>query len=235
MGEGIILNTRPALYRERFHEAFSSIGWPIIDYPVLSEEALSPFVPPPQGFDAVIFTSPMAVRFFPVGEVWRSKLAFAVGPGTLDAARAAGFTNVVQTGSDADDLKRYLARAVFAKALYPSGEDVTSDFSEAFPGKIQRVVLYRMVAREALAGEIVVAIKNAKAVIAPVFSKRSAAVLGDLLNKAGLTSADITVVGISDEVLTGNGPWRARAVAAQPTLEAVAAAAKKIIAGVPAP
>jgi uroporphyrinogen-III synthase len=233
MGEGIILNTRPVFYRERFHEAFAGAGWPIVDFPVLREEALSAFVPPPQGFDAIIFTSPMAVRFFPPAEAWRPKLAFAVGPGTLDAARAAGFTNAVQTGSDADDLKKYLARAVFAKALYPSGEDVTADFSEAFPGKIQRIVLYRMVAQAALPGEIVAAIKGAKAVVAPVFSKRSAAVLGDLLNKAGIASTNVIAVGISEDVF-GDGPWRSRAVAAQPTLEAVAQAAKKVIAGVSA-
>ena len=63
-------------------------------------------------------------------------------------------------------------------------------------------------------------------VLAPLFSRRSAETLADLLSKAlptGTGPANITAVAISAEALTP-GPWTRTVIAGEPTLAGVAAA-----------
>ena len=226
MDEGLILNTRPGFFRARFHEAFAGVGWPIVDCPVLSPVPASVTVPAPSAFDVVIFTSQLAVSMFPMSDGWRSKKVYAVGPGTAEAARAAGFANVLRTGFNADEMRRYLATAAFGAALYPSGEEVTMDLALDMPGRIHRIVIYRMIPRGDLPAEIIAQATNGRPILAPLFSQRSAIVLSDLLSKAGLTAtnAQMTAIAMSDEILSAApGPWQTRVVAAQPTLEAMAA------------
>ena len=229
--KGLILNTRPLVYRERVHAAFADLGLPIIDCPLMVPEQLSALLPPPDVFDALIFTSPLGVRFFSGAPQWRSKKVFALGPGTEDAAKNAGFTDITRTGFDADDMLDVLARATFKKALYASGEDVTVDIADNLPDRVQRVTLYRMIARPDLPKDVVDAVHGGKQLFAPLFSKRSAAVLNDILIKAGLNrqNMQMTAVGISPDVVAGEGPWRESTAAADPTLEAVAAAMSDVI------
>ena len=231
MAAGLILNTRPLVYRERVHAAFADLGLPIIDCPVMVPEQISALLPPPDAFDAVIFTSPLGVRFFSSGAPWRTKKVFALGPGTEEAAKNAGFTDITRTGFDAEDMVYVLDRAPFKKALYVSGEDVTVDIAENLPGRVQRVTLYRMIARTDLPKDVLDAAQGGKHVFAPLFSKRSAAVLNDILIKAGLNrqTMQMTAVGISPDVVAGEGAWRESAAAAEPTLEGVAATMRDVI------
>src|SRR5262249_533985 len=143
-------------------------------------------IPPPGAFDLVIFTSQAAIMFFPDAPAWLAKKVCAVGEATAAAARAAGFRQVIQTGDDAADLKRYLAGATFGPALHSSAEDVAHDLSADFPGRVERIVTYRMRARTELPAELVGPISSGCLVLAPLFSRRSAIVLADLLNKAGV-------------------------------------------------
>jgi len=228
----VILNTRPALYGERFHQAFAALNEPIVDCPVLAPVAINVTLPPPDGFDAVIFTSQVAVTLFPSDAVWHAKKAYAVGPVTAAAARDAGFSDVIATGYDAIELTRAIALADFKRALYPSARDVTSDLELAFPGRIRRVETYAMIAQRTLPEKLLRDIAAGETVIAPLFSRRSAIALADLLNNAGIRidTARITAVGLSAKVLDGiPGPWRAQAVAANPTLDSVVDAASHVL------
>jgi uroporphyrinogen-III synthase len=231
MAEGLILNTRPLVYRERVHAALADAGLPILDCPLMVPQAISALLPPPDTFDAVIFTSPLGVRFFSSGAVWRTKKVFALGPGTETAAKEAGFTDITRTGFDAEDMVYVLDRAKFSKALYASGEDVTVDLADNLPGRVQRVSLYRMIALTDLPADVIDAAKAGQHIVAPLFSKRSAAVLNDILNKAGLNRQNMhmTAVGISAEVVAGEGPWRDSTAPAEPTLEAVVAMVRDVI------
>ena len=227
----MILNTRPLVYRERVHAAFVDLGLPIIDCPVMVPEQISALLPPPDVFDALIFTSPLGVRFFSSAAPWRTKKVFALGPGTEEAAKNAGFTDITRTGFDAEDMIYVLDRAPFKKALYVSGEDVTVDMAENLPGRVQRVTLYRMIARTDLPKDVLEAAQGGKHVFAPLFSKRSATVLNDILSKAGLNrqNMQMTAVGISAEVIAGESAWRESAAAKEPTLEGLVAAMRDVI------
>ena len=227
----MILNTRPEFYRDRFHEAFAHIGLPILDCPVLTAESTGVALPGPEAFDAVIFTSQIAATMFPALGEWQSKKAYVVGPGTAGAARAAGFSDVVCTGADAEDMERQLVNELFRNALYVSAEDVTKDLSEVFSARVRRLPIYRMAPLADLPDSVLNAVRDNAQVIAPLFSRRSAATLAILLGRARIApdSTHIYAVGISDDVFAAEeGPWHCRAVATHPNLDAVVARTREV-------
>ncbi len=222
----MILNTRPIFYRERFHDAFSEIGLPILDSPVLEVEALSDALPNPTSFDALIFTSQIALSQFPSLVDWLHKKVYVVGQATADAARAAGFKDIICTGEDAEDMERCLHKEPFKKGLYASAQDVAKDLAQVFQDRVVRQVVYRMVPVDTLPASVVSKIKEKSTIIVPLFSKRSAIVAGDLFLQAHLIreSTDLHAVGISDDVFaTSEGPWHSRTVAPHPTQAAMVA------------
>ncbi len=223
---GLILNCRPAFYQERFHAAFGDLPWAILDCPITHPEPLSVATPPPAGFDTLIFTSQMGVATFAPDPQWLAKKVFAVGQGTAEAALAAGFTQVYQTGFDIADMRQCLSDETFTSALYPSADEVTADLELEFPGRIRRIVTYRMRPRPDLPPQVTTPALQGIAIIAPLFSRRGTEILTDILGKAGITAdnARITAVGISANVFAASrGPWHRQAVADQPTLDSVVA------------
>jgi uroporphyrinogen-III synthase len=214
---GLILNTRPTFYHERFHEAFGDLDWPIYDIPLTLPEPVPGDIPPAGKFDVLIFTSQLGVSAFPNDPQWLPKKVLTVGPGTTDAAKAAGYTDVLQTGLEVEDMRRYLTHTPFGRALYPSGDEVTADLAEEFAGRVERVVVYRMIPRMGVPPQLLAEIKKGTPIAATVFSHRGAVILADLLAKAGITAenAHIALVGISANAVIP-GPWQKQFVAAQP-------------------
>lgn len=252
-----------ARFHEVFGEALGA-GWTIVDCSVLTAEPLPVQLPPSGGFDLILFTSQIAASLFPIGSAqvekkmltvgttvantftsqvsetlgsaWAGKKVLAVGEATANAARAAGFTYVIDTGKDIDDMRAYLARTGFGQALYPSAEDVSADLSREFAGRVKRVVTYRMVPRAGLDLEALAPGWAGAPVLAPLFSKRSAETLAGLLTKALAErggQANIAAVAISAEALV-DGPWASRTVAAEPTLAGMAEAGAKVARGMTA-
>ncbi len=242
-----------ARFHAAFGEVLGA-DWTIVDCPVLTAEPVPAQLPSAGGFDLILFTSQIAAALFPIGSAWTEskvlgegvetaqvisaarqvslgsawsgKKVLAVGEATASAARAAGFTYVLDTGKDVDDMRAYLARAGFGRALYPSAEDVSADLAQEFAGRVQRIVTYRMVPRAGLDLDAVAPGWRTAPVLAPLFSRRSAETLADLLSKAlptGTGPANITAVAISAEALTP-GPWTRTVIAGEPTLAGVAAA-----------
>ena len=231
--QGLVLNSRPVAYRSRVHAAFAPLlgpEWRIIDSPVLVAEPLAVTLPAPEAVDLVIFTSQMAVAAFKGTSAWRDKKVLAVGEATANAAVGAGFARVIEAGPDIGGLRQMLAQATFHSALYLSGADVTAALDQEFVGRVTRVVNYQMLPAVALSTELKTAGWERLPVLAPVFSRRSATILADLLDKAGVTAgaANIIAIGISEDAIA-EGPWRARHVATEPTLAAVAACAKAVV------
>ncbi len=230
---GVIVNIRPENYRERFHQAFAPIGWKIVDSPVLVPESLHAPLPEAQGYDAVIFTSQVAVDALRESRDWHEKIAYAVGPATAESARRAGFSNTVQTGLDAKDLAAFVASARFQRAFYPSAEDVSADISLDDPLRIHRLAVYRMSPSLGLTDELVTIIRAGRPAVVPLFSRRSAQALERLLRDAGMTAQNtqLSAVCISADVLARDtGPWQRRAVADKPTLEAVVTKTMAVVA-----
>jgi len=234
---GLILNTRPTFYQERFHAVFGELPWAIYDCSITLPEPVSVDVPPPHMFDALIFTSQLALSIFPHTAEWLYKKVFAVGPGTAEYATAIGYKDVTQTGQDADDMRRFLADARFNAALYPSAADVSVDLPLEFPGRIRREIVYRMVPRPSLPQHLVSQMTQGTHIAAPLFSRRGAEILEGLLKAAGVDAknANIDAIGISanvfTDVATKAGPWRRQFVADNPTLGDLASKTGEVIEG----
>jgi uroporphyrinogen-III synthase len=232
MTNGVLLNIRPANYRERFHAAFAPIGWSIVDSPVLVPEPTGAGLPAAEDFDAVIFTSQIAVDVLAAAPGWLDTTAYGVGPATTEAARRAGFSKAVQTGFDAADLAQFLSHAGFRRAFYPSAEEVSADLSLDDPLRIRRLAVYRMVAAHDLSEEALAAVRIRQPLVVPLFSRRSAKAFEKLLKSAGISAknANLCAVSISADILGDEGgPWQQRAVADNPTLEAMVAATVKMV------
>ena len=226
MADGVIVNIRPANYHERFHEAFARVGWRIIDSPVLTPEPMGVALPDPGGFDALIFTSQIAVDMMGDDPAWREMMAYAVGAATAEAARRAGFSRTIQAGLDSKDLADVLAAAGFRRAFYPSAEDVGTDVSLDDPLRIRRLAVYRVVPSRTLSPAFLKRARDGGPTIVPLFSRRSAQTLEGLLRESGISdrATCLVAVAISADVLGPDaGPWQRRGVADKPTLEAVVA------------
>jgi uroporphyrinogen-III synthase len=230
--QGLILNTRPALYHERFHNAFGDLPWAIYDCPLTYAQPIGAAFPSPAAHDALIFTSQIAVHMFFADPSWRLKTVYAVGEATAKAAVRAGYARVTQTGENVDHLRQHLATQSFVSAFYPSAEEISADLPHEFLGRITRVATYKMVPRESLPDQLVQQAMRMH-VVAPVFSRRNAVILADLMQKAGLTQANsaVTAVGMSNDVFEGvQGPWHRQFEAKVPIMKAIVAKTGEAIA-----
>lgn len=220
----MILNLRPAPHRDAFHRLFGGFGLPIVDCPLLRPEAINDPLPAPDDFDAVIFTSQIALDFFPVDPTWRTKTAYAVGAATAAAARAAGFEDVVCTGQDAADLAALFQASDTQRAFYPSAEEPAVELAAQFPERVARQAVYRMIASLDLPAPAIAALGGEEVVYAPSFSRRTTLSLVSALSRAGVDkAANLTVIGISRAAVElPSAPWGTTLVALEPTAPSIA-------------
>ncbi len=221
-----ILNTRPAIYRARTAAAFAGTGLPVVDWPLFTPHATARAWPAPDSFDAVLFTSQVAVAFAP--PAWHGLTAYVVGKGTEAAALAAGFKLVIRTGQDAADMVQALQGAQFQRALYASGADITTDLAATFPGRVERLAVYEMAAEDRVPETVVERIEKGGA-IAPLFSRQTGRELARQLTGAQVDLGSIDAIGMSANVFDPPNIWRREIVAKAPTLDGIAQAVTDLI------
>ena len=222
-----ILNTRAEIHRARTEAAFAGLPWPVVHWPMFTARPTGADWPAPEEFDAVIFTSQIAVPLVPLA--WRAKTAYAVGEATAATARDAGFGDVFVTGIDATQMIETLKGIAFRRALYPSATDVAEDVAAALPDKITRLPVYAMDPEPELPAWLIERLRGAARVVAPLFSRRNAAQLAAVLRRAGLAGL-IDAIGVSSDVFErGTASWRTQNVAVQPTLDSVVAELRRVI------
>ena len=159
-----LLVTRPEPDNARTAEALRARGHDVTLAPVLR-------VAPEVGADlgdgpwaAVLITSANAARAVaehPRNETCLRVPAFCVGGRSAEAARAAGFAEVVSANGDAGDLARLVAAHAAARApnhplLWLAGEDRAGDLAGALAPHgitVRTVTIYRAVAETALPAE----------------------------------------------------------------------------------
>jgi hypothetical protein len=112
----------------------------------------------------------------------------------------------------------------FQMALYACAEEVTKDLAGAFPSRVTRLSIYRMVPLATLPSAVERAVKQEFHIIVPLFSRRSAVSAAELFGRAKAASgcARLYAVGISSDIFAAEeGPWQCREVASSPTLDSV--------------
>lgn len=147
-----LLVTRPEPDNVRTAAALRAKGHEVMLAPLLRIEALADAELGTPPWAAVMLTSAngaRAVQSHPRRGALLSLPVLAVGRGSADAARAAGFADVTSADGDADDLVK-LAAARFAGShqplLYLAGEDRSGDLASALAAKrlaVRTVVVYR--------------------------------------------------------------------------------------------
>jgi uroporphyrinogen-III synthase len=181
------------------------------------------------GAQAVLLTSANGARAVAGRTEAHALPAFAVGAATAEAARRAGFERVESADGDVNSLAALVAARLKPEdgaLLHVSGHVVAGDLAAALPAfEVRRAVLYEAEAAKDLSGTTAAALRAGEVDGALLFSPRTAAILAELAQKAGLAEAfrGVTAFCLSEAVAEAARPlpWRRLAVAARPEQSAL--------------
>jgi uroporphyrinogen-III synthase len=194
MREMRVLVTRPEHDAKPTAKRLKALGHEAVIDSVLAIEPV-PFEAGEE-FDALAITSANAVRV-----LGREKLAsflarplFAAGSQSAEAARGAGFPNVVACGGDARALAATLSDELRggARVLYLAGEDRAQDLAALAAGEgiaVETKVVYRAVAATRLRQETLARLRAGEIGAVLHYSRRSAEIFLALVNKENLGEA----------------------------------------------
>jgi uroporphyrinogen-III synthase len=190
-------------------ERARSLGLDAMAMPLFGIHALDWAPPDPNDFDAVLATSANAFAHGGdgLGE-FRDFPLYAVGAATAEAARAAGFTNVVAGSGNVDELLSSLPPEV--RLFHPCGRD-RRDLGSAR----QRITSVPVYAAEVLPmPDDFAAIANA---VVAVHSPRAGKRFAELADTAGIDRATVRIAAISEAAAAAAGTgWVDIASAAEP-------------------
>jgi uroporphyrinogen-III synthase len=177
-----LLVTRPEPDNERTATALRALGHEVMLAPLLHIEAIDADLGAGP-WAAILLTSANAARAIMAhprrGELLRLPVV-AIGRSSAEAARAAGFADVVSADGDGRDLAR-LAAARFAGSrlplLYLAGEDRARDVAGELAAQgltVRTVVVYRAASAAALPPDVLALLRQGRIDGVLHFSRRSA-------------------------------------------------------------
>lgn len=231
-----LLLTRPHAQSVRFAESLRSAlpGLRVTIAPLLRIALDPPGAAAADGVAGLIFTSENGVAGFVAGCARRDVPAWCVGPRTAEAARAAGFATVHQGGGDARALIAELtAVRPDGPLLHVRGRHAAADISGALNAAgigARDLVVYDQQAQP-MPPEGAAALASRGDVVVPVFSPRSARLLGVHLPQGG-PRARLHLVAISDaaaQPLAGHGAIHAQHIVSAPDAAAMHSMVAKVI------
>lgn len=222
-----ILLTRPAAQSTRFADALRQrfAGIRIVSSPLIAPRFLSPPLPD-RNWTALILTSEtaaLAARRIVADGAALPRTAFCVGDRTAEAAHAAGFEPLSAQG-DADTLVALiLSHNPQSPLLHLQGQHSRGDIAKRLISagiETDQVIVYAQDA-QSLTPEAMQILTGAAPVIAPLFSPRTAQILGSECARINLT-APLTIVALSSAVATAAAPLTAHtSIAARADAEAM--------------
>ncbi|QIE55075.1 uroporphyrinogen-III synthase [Pikeienuella piscinae] len=127
----LVLLTRPRRQSDAFAAEIAADGWDALIWPVMEIVHLLPAPPDLSDADALIFTSARALEALLQHGPPPALPAYCVGPATADAARRAGFDEVIEGGGDAVRLLAVLKAAGLSRPAHVRGRDIAMDISAA--------------------------------------------------------------------------------------------------------
>ena len=195
-----LLVTRPEDDAVRTAAALRAGGHSVLVAPLLRIEALSAELRGP--WAAALITSANAARAVSVhrrgGDILRLPV-FAVGDRSAEAARAAGFTDVISADGAVADLARLVAGRCApggAPLIYLAGEDRAGDLAgdlAAHGIDVRVVAVYRARPAEVLPGDAARALAAGEIDAVLHYSRRSAATLLRLADEAQVLNAVLSL------------------------------------------
>lgn len=212
-----LLVTRPQPEAASFADALAAAGHEAVLAPLLTIEGAGEA---PQALfqdvDAIALTSARALPFLVSPESLAVPL-YAVGPASAEAARRAGFSQVIQGGGDAAALAETLRGNLPAGSLvlHPSGAQQARDLSTLLSGSsigIRRRIVYRAVTVESLPETAVLSLRSGALDGVTFFSPRTSKTFVRLTNETGLAAKTAALVAfcLSPAVAAGlsGSIWR---------------------------
>ena len=206
---GIVLLTRPLADSRRVAAALAAHGiataiWPLTRIvPAPGPIAIAP------GTTGLVFTSQNAVEAFAGLSPDRTLRAWCVGDRTADAARRAGFANVVSAAGDVQALAGKLAALAPTRLLYLRGDHVSTDLGALLDGTghtLDSQVVYTAQAGDPPGPDIAALLARGQIGTIAVWSRRAAQFLARAVAKnTAWQTARITLVAISNRAA---GPLR---------------------------
>ena len=214
-----LLVTRPEEDAARTAQALRARGHAVLVAPLLRIEAIDADLS--GSWTAVLMTSANAARVVATHRQAAALLhlpAFTVGDRSAEAARAAGFREVISADGALPDLVRLVAGRLAgdkARLLYLAGEDRAGDAMTelaAFAVDLRTIVVYRAAVAAALSGDLSEALQAGRLDGVLHYSRRSAMALLRLADEAGLLNAVLSLAHycLSDDVAA---PLRQRGAA----------------------
>ncbi|MFD1695934.1 uroporphyrinogen-III synthase [Roseibium aestuarii] len=221
------LVTRPDPEGTATAERLRALGHEVLCAPVMREDRLAlPDGLDPRGWTTLAVTSArvaVILASLPVFENLRMLPAYAVGDRTAEALRATGFQTVRSASGAGADLAALIADAQpGARVVYPAAQDRAFDLSGALQAlgvTCDTFDLYRMVPADALAPDILDALRAGQVDRILLYSRRTAEIFVDLLKQASALELlrNQHVVALSETVAAALPNFARVEVARQPT------------------
>lgn len=212
-----ILVTRPRPGADATAARLRALGHHVVVAPLMETRA-TPWQPPATPPGAILLTSAFAARLAgPNANNFKTLPTHTVGSATAAAARAAGFTNVIEGPGNVQALLESVAAAGTPDLLHLAGEDRTPVVMP--PGLTVRTITVYSARLLPLA----------TAPDAPdwvlLYSPRSAAHFAAEIDRLGHPRHRLSIAAISSAALAAAGTgWRAALAAASPDEDALLAA-----------
>jgi uroporphyrinogen-III synthase len=204
-----------------------AMGHEVVMAPLLAIRPRDDVAIPDLAWQAIAVTSANGIRALPAGHRLTSFRTLTVGPQSLKAARAAGFTAEAH-GGDVNGLAAFIRAELDPKAgpiLYLSGAETAGDLAAQLSIAgfgCHRVVLYDAAPAETL-GDVADALRDGRLDAVLLYSPRSAKIWRGLVEAAGLgtAAARLKHLCLSRNVAAAlPGEWPA-AIAASPDEAAI--------------
>ena len=243
-----ILVTRPAETASNTIERLDQLGFKVTHEPVLTVKQLSAELPVKQ-FDGLVLTSANAVPWLDAHWMEDRQLpVFVTGNGTADAARKAGFDNLMIAGGSVlqlaqnlpDLMSRLLPDRKNPCLLYPRAEVVAKDLMALLGDQkigIEDVPVYATHQIESFSHKTDSLFQNGHVDMVMLFSARSGAAFSSLYEKLLGSDADFvpqnrvsfSIIAMSDAIRKVLPPWATKrtVVADLPSLDSMIATVLK--------
>ncbi|MBL6453931.1 uroporphyrinogen-III synthase [Belnapia sp. T6] len=221
-----ILVTRPEPGAAETARRLAALGWDPVEAPAL-QLAPRPLVAP-EAAQALLLTSRAAVPALANSALPRTMPVLTVGAATAEAARAAGFANVIAADGDAAALETLVAARLVPAAgplLLAVGAGYAQDLALALRRRgfrVLRRIAYAAAPAPDLPDPARAALREGRVVAALFFSPRSAQCAIALIRQAGLaaTTPALVALALSPRVAAALSAsplaWRAVRVADRP-------------------
>lgn len=207
-----IIITRPKAQASRFAEDLQSAAGRKLSVLIAPLMEIVPISPPThiRSTAHVIFTSANAVNQVGALDIPRDITAWCVGQQTGDAASSAGFPTKIAHGDSADLVAMLIKARPLGPLLHLRGQHATGHVAQSLSQAgfdCAEVVVYAQKPQPATEA-LIETLKGSDSLVAPLFSPRSARLLGESAEIRG----NLTAVAISPAVAAVAGDWPVKAV-----------------------